>query len=108
MGGNQSVVMQVSDKVLMRRYAPDSIKFSDAKPSTFEELKVGDQLRALGDKSADGAHFAAEEVVSGSFRTVAGSVTAIDPAAGELKINDLLTKKPLTVVIKQDSVLRRF
>ena len=50
MGGTQSVILPVSDKTEMRRYAPDSIKFSDAKPSTFSELKVGDQLRALGDQ----------------------------------------------------------
>ena len=39
----------VSDNTELRRYAPDSIKFGDAKPSTFGELKVG-QLRALGDR----------------------------------------------------------
>ena len=45
MGGTQSIVMQVGDKTEMRRYAPDSIKFTDAKPGNFGELKVGDQLR---------------------------------------------------------------
>jgi hypothetical protein len=69
---------------------------------------VGDQLRALGERSADGASFTAEKVVTGSFKTVAGVVTAIDPATGELKINDMQTKQPLTIVVKQDAVLRRF
>jgi hypothetical protein len=92
----------------MRRYAPDSIKFSDAKPSTFGELKVGDQLRALGDRAPDGTHFTPQKVVTGSFRTIAGVVTAIDPATKEIKINELEKKHPLTIVIKQDSVLRKF
>jgi hypothetical protein len=35
-------------------------------------------------------------------------VTAIDPATREIKINELEKKTPLTIVIKQDSVLRRF
>jgi hypothetical protein len=104
----QPVIIPVVDKVDMKRYAPDSIKFSDAKTSTFEDLKVGDQLRALGEKSADGTHFTAERIVTGAFRTVGGTVTAINAASGEIKINDLLTKKPLTVVIKSDSVLRKF
>jgi hypothetical protein len=108
MAGMQSVVIPVSDKVEMRRYAPDSIKFSDAKPATFEELKVGDQVRALGDRSPDGASFTAEKVVTGSFKTVAGVVTALDPATGEVKINDMQTKQPLTIVVKQDAVLRKF
>ena len=105
MGGTQSVILPVSDKTEMRRYAPDSIKFSDAKPSTFSELKVGDQLRALGDRAPDGTHFTPQKVVTGSFRTIAGVVTAIDPATKEIKINELEKKHPLTIVIKQDSVL---
>ena len=108
MGGTQSVILPVSDKTEMRRYAPDSIKFSDAKPSTFSELKVGDQLRALGDRAPDGTHFTPQKVVTGSFRTIAGVVTAIDPATKEIKINELEKKHPLTIVIKQDSVLRKF
>ena len=106
--GPQALVIPVSDKVEMRRYAPDSIKFSDAKPATFEDLKVGDQLRALGDRDPAGTAFKAEKVVTGSFKTVAGVVTAIDMATGELKINDMQTKQPLTIVIKNDAVLRKF
>jgi hypothetical protein len=108
MMGPQPVIIPVTDNVKMLRYAPDSIRFSDAKPSSLPQLKVGDQLRALGERSADGTHFTAEKVVTGSFRTVGGVVTAIDAATGEVKINDLQTKQPLTVVIKQDAVLRRF
>ena len=108
MAGNQSVIIAVSDKTEMRRYAPDSIKFSDAKPSTFTELKVGDQLRALGDRAEDGTHFTPQKVVTGSFRTIAGTITAIDAATGEIKINELEKKQPLTIVVKSDTVLRKF
>jgi hypothetical protein len=108
MAGVQSVVVPVGDKTEMRRYAPDSIKFGDAKPSTFGELKVGDQLRALGDRTEDPLRFNPQKVVTGSFRTVGGVVTAVDPATGEIKINELEKKTPLTIIVKQDSVLRRF
>jgi co-chaperonin GroES (HSP10) len=108
MAGPQPLIIPVSDKVEMRRYAPDSIKFSDAKPANFDELKVGDQLRALGERKPDGTAFNAEKVVTGSFKTVAGVITAVDPATGEVKINDLQTKQPLTIVVKQDAVLRKF
>ena len=106
--GTQSVVLPVSDKTEMRRYAPDSIRFSDAKPSTFTDLKVGDQLRALGDRGEDPLHFTPQKIVTGSFRTVGGVVTAINAETGEIKINELEKKQPLTIVIKQDAVLRRF
>ena len=108
MAGTQSVVIPVSDKTEMRRYAPDSIKFSDAKPSKFGELKVGDQLRALGDRTEDPLRFKPDKVVTGSFRTVGGVVTAVDPATGEIKINELEKKTPLTIIVKQDAVLRKF
>jgi hypothetical protein len=109
MGAAQAVIIPVTDKVLVRRYPPDTIpKYSEAKPSKFEEVKVGDQLRALGDKSADGTHLTAEEVVFGTFKIVGGTVTAIDAATNQIKINDLSTKKPLTIILKPDSVLRRF
>lgn len=108
MAGPQSVIIPVSDKVELRRYAPDSIKFADAKQAKFEDLKVGDQLRALGERGPDGSAFTAEKVVTGAFRTVAGVITAIDAATGEVKINDMQTKQPLTIIVKQDSVLRKF
>ena len=108
LAGPQPVVIPLTEKVKMLRYAPDSIKFADAKPSEFAELKVGDQLRALGDRNAEGTKFNAEKVVTGSFKTVAGVITAIDVATGEVKINELQTKQPLTIVVKQDAVLRKF
>src|SRR5438552_8056659 len=109
MGAPQAVIIPITDKVLMRRYPPDTIpKYSEAKPSTFEEVKVEDQLRALGDKNADGTRLTAEEVVFGTFKVVGGTVTAIDTAGNQLKINDLKTKKPITIVLKPDSVLRRW
>lgn len=108
MGGSQQIVLPVTDKTEMHRYAPDSIKFGDAKSSDFNELKVGDQLRALGDRTDDPLRFNPQKIVTGSFRTVGGVVTAVDPATGEIKINELEKKTPLTIVIKQDAVLRRF
>ena len=105
--GERPITVAASDKVIFRRYAPDSVKFSDAKPSSFAELKVGDQVRARGDRSTDGAHFTAQEIVSGSFRMVGGSITAINPAANEIVINNLQTGQPVTIVVNKDSVMRR-
>ena len=108
-GVAQAVIIPVTDKVLLRRYPPDTIpKYSEARSSKFAEIKVGDQMRALGDKSTDGTHLTAEEVVFGTFRIAGGTVTSIDPATNQIKITDLQTKKPLTIILKPESVLRRF
>ncbi len=101
MAGPQSLIIPVSDKVEMRRYAPDSIKFADAKPATFEDLKSATSCARWAIASAAGAAFTAEKVVTGSFKTVAGVVTAVDLATGEMKINDMQTKQPLTIVVKR-------
>src|SRR5258705_8781342 len=108
MAGPQALIIPVTDKVELRRYAPDSIKFADANVAKFDKLKLGDQLRALGERNPEGIAFTAEKVVTGSFKTVAGVITAIDLGTGEVKINDMQTKQPLTIVVKQDAVLRKF
>ncbi|MDT5120717.1 MAG: hypothetical protein QOC96_199 [Acidobacteriota bacterium] len=105
--GSTPVIIPVTDKVKLRRYAPDSIKFSEAKKSSWDELKVGDQLRAKGDRSADGTRFTAEEIVTGSFRTLGGAITSVDAASSEIKISNLQDQQPLTVVVRKDSMLKR-
>ena len=105
--GTRQITITPGDAVRYRRYEPESVKFSSALPSSFTELKVGDQIRALGDKSADGTHFTAEEIVSGTFRTLVGTITEVNPTTAEIKINELNTRKPLTVVTKEESMVRR-
>ena len=83
--GPKAIVVPVTDKVKMRRYAPDSVKFSDARKSSFEDLKVGDQFRAKGDKSEDGARFTPEEIVTGAFRTIGGPSPPLTPRPARSK-----------------------
>jgi len=89
------------------RYASDSVRFADAKPGSFADLRPGDAVRALGNKSEDGSHYKAEELVSGSFQAIAATVSSVDPATGELQVTDLQSKKNLTVKTNQSSMLRR-
>jgi hypothetical protein len=105
--GLKPVTIAAPNTIAFRRYAPDSVKFSDAKASSFDELKVGDQLRALGDKSADGSRFTAQQVVSGSFKTVGGTVKSVSADANEIKIEMLGGKQQLTIAVNSDSMLRR-
>jgi hypothetical protein len=106
-GTAQSVIV-AADKAMIKRYPPGSIpKYTNATAANFEDIKVGDQFNAKGTKSEDGTHLAAEEVLFGTFKIVGGTVTAIDVAANEVKINDLTTKKPLTIIFKPDSIIRR-
>ncbi|MGA2269634.1 MAG: DUF5666 domain-containing protein [Bryobacteraceae bacterium] len=105
--GQRSLTVQPSERTDFHRYAPDSAKFSDARPSSFGEIKVGDQVRVLGDKTADGATIKAEKIVSGAFRQFAATITSISAAAGEIVIKDLATKKSLTVRVVPDSAMKK-
>lgn len=105
--GPKPVVIAASADTKFRRYAPDSVRFGDAKPSSLAELKVGDQLRALGTKNADGSRFTPEEIVSGSFQTISGSVTEIDAEKKEIKIKDLQSQQVVTIVVSKDSSMRK-
>jgi co-chaperonin GroES (HSP10) len=102
-----TIVITVGEKAAFRRYSPDSLRFRDAQESSFAGLKVGDQLRALGDKSADGTHFAAEEIISGTFRTVIGKITSINAQTGEVTVSNTQTQQPLIILLNKDSRLRR-
>ena len=92
---------------MLRRYAVDSVKFSDARASRFEDLKIGDQVRVLGKANEDRSRFTAEELVSGSFRTIAASVVELDTAKSTILITDLVTGKRLQAQITSDSAVRR-
>jgi hypothetical protein len=105
--GNQTVIVHTSKDTVIRRYAPDSVKFDDAKLSTLEEIKPGDQLRARGNRSDDGSELTAGEIVSGTFRNIVGTIISVDPSTGALSVQDLLTKKPLQVKVAAESQLRK-
>ncbi len=106
-GEKKSVAIHLSKDTILRRYAPDSVKFDDAKPALLDQIKPGDQLRARGTRSADGTEFAADEIVSGTFRNIAGTISALDASEGSITVQDLVSKKSITVRITSESQLRK-
>ncbi len=107
LGGKKEIAVQTSKNTVFRRYAPDSVRFDEAKPSTLQEIQPGDQLRARGDRNPDGSQVTAEEIVTGSFRNVAGLVNAVDASSGTITVQDLLSTKPVQVKITSDSQLHK-
>lgn len=105
--GSGGGLMILTAKADFRRYTSGSLRFEDAQPSNFAELNVGDQLRALGEKSGDGATFKAERIVSGSFSTIGATVTDIDLQRNEIKATTLDQRKPIVISLTKDSVLHR-
>jgi Domain of unknown function (DUF5666) len=106
-GGKKTIAVHSSPKTVFRRYAPDSVKFEDASPSSFAEIHAGDQLRARGERSVDGTEFAAEEIVTGRFRNIAGTINSVDASAGTVTVQDVLSKKTVQVKVTPDSQLHQ-
>jgi hypothetical protein len=61
----------------------------------------------LGNKSEDGSTITAEKVYSGSFRTIVATVASVAPDGKTIVVNDLQTKKPVTVELTDDSAVRQ-
>ncbi|MEO8369653.1 MAG: hypothetical protein ABI806_10660 [Candidatus Solibacter sp.] len=105
--GNHEAVVTVTGKTNIRRYAPDSIKFTQAVSSTVAEIAAGDQVRARGAKSEDGKTLVADDVVFGTFLTRMGAITAVRRDQNEIDIQDVTTKKPFTIHIAGDSQMKK-
>lgn len=103
----KNVAVHVTKDTVLRRYAPGSVKFDDAKPAPLGEIRPGDQLRARGEKNADGSELTAQEIVSGSFRNISGTISALDSAQSTITVHDLATKKNVAVKITSESQLRK-
>jgi hypothetical protein len=107
LAGKRDIAVHTSKNTVFRRYAPDSVKFDDAKASSLNEVHPGDQLRARGDRGPDGSEIAAEEIVTGSFRNVAGTVNSVDTSAGTVTVQDRLSKTTVVVRVTAESQLHK-
>ena len=103
----KTVTVHTTKATVLKRYAPGSVRFDDAQPAPLDAIHAGDQLRARGEKNADGTEMTADEVVSGSFRNISGTVTSIDAANSTLVVKDLITKKQVSVHVSADAQMRR-
>jgi hypothetical protein len=103
---SKKVAVETQSSTIYRRYADGSVKFADAVTGSLDQIKVGDQLRVRGEKSADGTSIKAEEVVTGAFENLAGTVTAVDPASQIITISDIASKKIYSIKITANSSLR--
>jgi uncharacterized membrane protein YgcG len=103
----KTITVHTTKATTLKRYAPASARIDAALPAPIDAIHAGDQLQARGTKSADGTEMAAEDVVSGSFRYISGTIVSLDAASSTLVVKDLATKKPVTVHIAADVQMKR-
>ena len=107
LSGNRNVTVHTTRNTTIRRYAPDSVKFDDARIASLDQIKAGDQLRVRGITSPDGSEIAGEEIVAGTFRNIAGPITAIDVASNSITVQDAIGKESVVVKVSSDSQIKK-
>ena len=105
--GPKPAKVTVSEKTDIKRYAKDSVKYSSAQASKLAEVKKGDQLRAMGAKSEDGATVAAERIIYGTFKSAAGVITAINAETKEVTVKDWQNEKPVVVQLSAETTVKK-
>ena len=103
----KTVTVHTNKATILKRYAPGSVRYDQAQPAPLDSIHAGDHLHARGTKSADESEITADEVVSGSFRNIAGTVASLDPANSTFVVKDLATKKTVTIHITPEAQMRR-
>ena len=68
---------------------------------------AGDQLRARGTRNPDGSELTAEEIVSGTFRNIAGTIKAIDASNNTMTVQDAIAKNAVVVKVSSDSQMKK-
>ena len=101
------LIIDTTETLSIRRYAPGTFRYRDTQPSSFEEIQVGDLLHILGDKNEEGTLLFAEQIIAGRFVTFAATVSAVDAAEGRIELKDLKTRQTFSIQTAPETRLRR-
>lgn len=96
----------IQKDTVFRRYKANAANMNDYKSSDINAIKAGDQIRALTKTDANGKVIA-EEIFSGSFRTIIGKVSAVNNEKQELSITDVRNGEAITIVVSEGANVKR-
>lgn len=103
--GAQAIAIETNGQTEFTRYAPENPK--TPAPSQLAQIQIGDQVRVIGDKSADGVTITAKKIYSGAFRTISGTIAAIGADGKSLTVKNLATKKPVEIALGEEASVRK-
>ena len=100
----KEVVIDVSGKVNYERFSPETGKYE---ASDAAAIRQGDQIRVLGQKNADVTQVKATAMQTGAFTTIPAQIKSLDAGTMEVSVTNPATKKPVTITIKNFTVMKR-
>jgi hypothetical protein len=101
----QTLTVVANPNTRLRRYAPGSLRPDDAVAGAFDDIRVGDQIRVLGNREEFRVN--AEEIISGTVSRMLGILEKVDPARNEVVVKDNQTGKSTVIALLPKTTLRR-
>lgn len=93
-----------AQKAQFTRYSPERPKTPIA--SKLADIQIGDQVRVIGQTSADGAVLSAEKIYSSPLRTMLCTVSAVTDEK-HLTVKDLDNKQTVSLSLNEESSVRK-
>ena len=103
--GAQILTVVANGNARIRRFAPGSLQPADAIAGTFGDIRVGDQIRVLGNR--EDSRVTAEEIISGTVTRIVGTIERVDASRNEVAIKASQTGKSIVVALLPATTLRR-
>ena len=101
------VTVNTTKATVLKRYAPGSVRFDEACQRRSASSNQATSCGPAEPKAPMAHSMAAEGIVSGGFRSIAGTVLSTDAHGSTITVKDLATKKPATIRVTKDAQLRR-
>jgi hypothetical protein len=98
-------VLNTAATTQFTRYTPDNPQTPAA--SQLAQLQAGDQVRVIGDKSADGSSLEARKVYSGAFRTISATLVSVSADGKTASVKDLASKKQVELALAADASIHK-
>lgn len=102
--GPKTITVDAKNATLTR-YSAENPKVPAA--SQLADIQVGDQVRVIGDASADGSTIVGQKVYSSPLRMLVCTVSAVSPDGKQLTVKNLQDKQAVTVTFNDDSAVRK-
>jgi hypothetical protein len=100
----KEVAIDVSGKVTYERFSADTGKYE---PSDMAAVRMGDQIRVLGEKNGDVTAVKAVAMQTGAFATIPAQIKSLDAGTMEVSATNPATKKPVVISLKNFTVMKR-
>jgi hypothetical protein len=101
----KEIAITVGPKVEYTHYNPENGKYE---PGSLADVKVGNQVRVLGEKNADSTQIKATDLGTGAFKTIGLQIKTIDAAANSISGIETGSKTPVTIALRPDTSLKKF